>query len=47
MIISLVNREDVPRITRFIEETNPDAFFSIEDVRYVNQGISGPENVTR
>ena len=42
MIISLVNREDVPRITRYIEETNPDAFFSIEDVRYVNQGIFRP-----
>jgi uncharacterized protein YebE (UPF0316 family) len=39
MIISLVNRDDVPKITRHIEETNPDAFFSIEDVRYVNQGV--------
>ena len=42
MIISLVNRDDVPRITRHIEETNPDAFFSIEDVRYVNQGVFRP-----
>ncbi len=42
MIISLVNRDDVPRITRYIEETNPDAFFSIEDVRYVNQGVFRP-----
>ncbi|MGA2162190.1 MAG: DUF5698 domain-containing protein [Methanoregula sp.] len=44
MIISLVNRDDVPRITRHIEETNPDAFFSIEDVRYVNQGVFRPRN---
>ncbi|MFA7694357.1 MAG: DUF5698 domain-containing protein [Methanoregula sp.] len=43
MIISLVNRDDVPRITRHIEETNPDAFFSIEDVRYVNQGVFRPK----
>jgi uncharacterized membrane-anchored protein YitT (DUF2179 family) len=42
MIISLVNRDDVPRITRHIEETNPEAFFSIEDVRYVNQGVFRP-----
>ncbi|MFA6363665.1 DUF2179 domain-containing protein [Methanoregula sp.] len=42
MIMSLVNRDDVPRITRHIEETNPDAFFSIEDVRYVNQGVFRP-----
>jgi len=43
MIISLVNRDDVPRITKYIEETNPDAFFSIEDVRYVNQGVFRPK----
>lgn len=43
MMISLVNRDDVPRITRHIEETNPDAFFSIEDVRYVNQGVFRPK----
>jgi uncharacterized protein YebE (UPF0316 family) len=43
MIISLVNRDDLPRITRHIEETNPDAFFSIEDVRYVNQGVFRPK----
>jgi uncharacterized protein YebE (UPF0316 family) len=45
MIISLVNRDDVPRITRHIEETNPGAFFSIEDVRYVNQGIFKPRKL--
>jgi len=43
MIISLVNRDDVPRITRHIEETNPSAFFSIEDVKYVNQGVFRPK----
>ena len=43
MIISLVNRDDVPRITRNIEETNPSAFFSIEDVKYVNQGVFRPK----
>jgi len=45
MIISLVNREDVPRITRHIQETSPDAFFSIEDVRYVNQGVFRPRKL--
>ncbi len=39
MIISLVDRDDVPAITRHFEDTHPDAFFSIEDVRYVNQGV--------
>jgi uncharacterized protein YebE (UPF0316 family) len=43
MILSLVNRADVPRITRHIQTTNPMAFFSIEDVRYVNQGVFRPK----
>ncbi|MDD1693321.1 MAG: DUF5698 domain-containing protein [Methanoregula sp.] len=43
MLISLVNRADVPRITSHIQTTNPRAFFSIEDVRYVNQGVFRPK----
>jgi len=43
MIISLVNRADVPRITSHIETTNPRAFFSIEDIRYVNEGVFRPK----
>ncbi len=46
MILSLVNRTDVPRITQHIQNTNPHAFFSIEDVRYVNQGVFRPKNPT-
>jgi uncharacterized protein YebE (UPF0316 family) len=43
MLLSLVNRADVPRITGHIQTTNPTAFFSIEDVRYVNQGVFRPK----
>ena len=43
MILSLVNRTDVPRITDFIRTVNPRAFFSIEDVRYVNEGVFRPQ----
>jgi len=42
MIISLVNRTDIPRITAYIRTVNPRAFFSIEDVRYVNEGVFRP-----
>ncbi len=42
MILSLVNRTEVPRITAHILETSPRAFFSIEDVRYANQGVFRP-----
>jgi uncharacterized protein YebE (UPF0316 family) len=43
MILTLVNRTDVPRITEFIRTINPRAFFSIEDVRYVNEGVFRPQ----
>jgi uncharacterized protein YebE (UPF0316 family) len=43
MIITLVNRSDVPRITDFIRTVNSRAFFSIEDVRYVNEGVFRPQ----
>jgi hypothetical protein len=46
MILSLVNRVDVPRITIHIQSTNPHAFFSIEDMRYVNEGVFRPKNPT-
>lgn len=42
MILTIVNRTDVPRITEHIEKTNPQAFFSIEDIRYVSQGVFRP-----
>jgi uncharacterized protein YebE (UPF0316 family) len=47
MILSLVNRTDVSRITQHIQATNPHAFFSIEDVRYVNQGVFRPKKPNR
>jgi uncharacterized protein YebE (UPF0316 family) len=43
MIITLINRSDIPAITAHLEATNPQAFFSIEDVRYVNQGVFRPK----
>lgn len=43
IILTLVNRTDVPRITEHIEMTNPKAFFSIEDIRYVSQGVFRPK----
>ncbi len=43
MILSLVNRAEVAHITEKIQTTNPHAFFSIEDVRYVNEGVFRPK----
>ncbi len=44
MILSLVNRSDLSGITQGIERINPRAFFSIEDVRYVKEGIFRPKS---
>ncbi|MHB8164337.1 MAG: DUF2179 domain-containing protein [Methanoregula sp.] len=43
MILTLVNRTDVPRITEHLQTTNPHAFFSIEDIRYANEGVFCPK----
>jgi uncharacterized protein YebE (UPF0316 family) len=43
IILSLVNRADVPRITTHLKSSNPHAFYSIEDVRYVNEGVFRPK----
>ncbi|HZK31145.1 MAG TPA: DUF5698 domain-containing protein [Methanoregula sp.] len=43
MILSLVNRTEVAHITEKIQTTNPHAFFSIEDVRYVNEEVFRPK----
>lgn len=39
MILALVNRSELPRITAHLETINPCAFYSVEDVRYVNEGV--------
>ena len=44
MILSLVNRSELPRINRALERINPHAFFSIEDIRYVNEGVFRPRS---
>lgn len=44
MILSLVNRTELPAITKGIESINPRAFFSIEDIRYVNEGVFRPRD---
>jgi uncharacterized protein YebE (UPF0316 family) len=44
MILSLVNRTDLPRITRYLHENKPHAFYSIEDVRYANEGVFRPRD---
>lgn len=46
IIYTIIKRTEVPRMVERIKNYNPNAFYSIEDVRFVNQGIFPPKAVT-
>ncbi len=39
IIYTVLKRTDVPLVEDIIREFNPNAFYSVEDVKYVNKGI--------
>ncbi|MDD1677313.1 MAG: DUF2179 domain-containing protein [Methanomicrobiales archaeon] len=39
IIFSVINRRAVPEVVARIRQLNPHAFYSIEDVRHVNEGV--------
>ena len=43
MILTLVNRSDISHVIGHIQQYNPHAFFSIEDIRYANEGVFRPK----
>jgi uncharacterized protein YebE (UPF0316 family) len=47
LIFIIVNRGDLPRIIDLIREYNPNAFYSIEDVRSVSRGFFPAKNGQR
>jgi uncharacterized protein YebE (UPF0316 family) len=46
MILTLVNRTDLPHVIGHIQHYTPHAFFSVEDVRYVNEGVFRPKHTS-
>ncbi len=42
LIFSIVHRNEIGKVLEVINEFNPKAFFTIEDVRAVNEGIFNP-----
>lgn len=44
IILTLINRTDLPRITGYLNENFPHVFFSLEDVRYASEGVFRPKN---
>ncbi len=46
IIYSIIKRTEIPKMADVIKTYNPKAFYSIEDVRFVNQGIFPPKAIT-
>lgn len=44
IIYSVVKRDDVKRVLKIVKETNPRAFYTIEDVQFVREGIYSPQH---
>lgn len=44
IIYSVVKRDDLHRVLKIVKEFNPKAFYTIEDVQYVREGIYSPQH---
>lgn len=40
ILYSIINRSDVAKVINLIGANNPNAFYSIEDVKFVNRGVA-------
>jgi len=47
IIYSVINRKQIPFIIEMICKHNPDAFYTIEDVKFVNRGIIPANSANR
>ncbi len=39
VVFTIIERHDIPRIVELIKEFNPQAFYTIEDVRFVSENV--------
>lgn len=47
IIYSIIKRTDLPKVVEKIKKYNPNAFYSIEDVRFVSHGVFPVRTATR
>lgn len=47
IIYSIIKRTDLPTVVKIINTYNPNAFYSIEDVKFVNKGVFPQGNVLK
>jgi uncharacterized protein YebE (UPF0316 family) len=39
LLFSVINRKDLPMVVEIIKKSNPDTFYSVEDVRTISHGV--------
>lgn len=44
MIFTIIKRKNVQSVVRLIQQYNPSAFYSIEDIKTINQGVFNENN---
>ena len=42
VIFTVMRRKEIPRVIQMVQELNPNAFYTIEDIRTVHGGVFGP-----
>lgn len=47
VLYTTIKRNSIPKVSSIIKEANPEAFFTIEDVRMVKQGIFPTKEMSR
>lgn len=43
IIYSIIKRTEIHKVEKIVQKTNPKAFYSVEDVKFVNKGIFQPK----
>jgi uncharacterized protein YebE (UPF0316 family) len=46
LIFTIVERSDIPNVVENIKKHNPNAFYSVEDIRYVSESVTPYRNST-
>lgn len=39
IIYSIINRKEIKKVEKIVKSSNPKAFYSVEDVKFVNEGV--------
>ncbi|WP_297086221.1 DUF2179 domain-containing protein [uncultured Draconibacterium sp.] len=39
IIYSIINRKEIKKVEKIVKNSNPKAFYSVEDVKFVNEGV--------